>query len=150
MTTVSTDKPWPQTFPTVTATATATATVAAPLPPQCNATNNYGIVTNGLWIEDGAYQANHYFEYSESSPGGCCARCFATTNCVAFAEFDDAIGGDLIECVIWEVYNWGTATSPTATQNPSCPLGTVTISLTDPTPGGDGGVGPCGVGVAPL
>ena len=121
-------------------TATATATATSALPTQCNAANNYGIVTDGFGIEDGPGQANHYFEYNESIRGACCARCFATTNCLAFAEFVDASGGDLIECLIWEIYE-----SPTTVQNPTCPFGTLTISLTNPNPSGMEGVGPCGI-----
>jgi hypothetical protein len=69
---------------------------------------------------------------------------------VAFAEFDNADGEDLIICYFWEVFEVGTTTLPTTTQNPTCPLGTVTISLTPPPATNavtDGGVGPCGVGI---
>jgi hypothetical protein len=136
--TESANEVWTQaiaTGPTLTVTATATAT----LPPQCNAANNYGLVTNGFGIEDGPGQANHYYRTSEPFRGACCARCFETKNCLAFLEevFENPSS---ISCLIWEIY-----TSPTTIQDPICPLGKLTISITQPTPSGDAGVGPCGI-----
>jgi len=123
---------------------TVTATATSALPTQCNAAANYGISSNGFGILDGPGQANHYFEFTESIRGACCARCFETPNCLAFAEFVDANGSDSIECLIWEIYE-----SPTTVDSSICPFGTLTIDLTQPTPapGGDTGVGPCGFGV---
>ncbi|MCJ1282477.1 hypothetical protein MMC26_001800 [Xylographa opegraphella] len=132
-----------------TSTVTATATAPRALPAQCDAANNYGLISDGFGYSfDG--DVTHTYGFGEAVPGACCARCFATPNCIAFEEYDLLVNGMPgtfagVNCAFVLIVS----APVTSTQNPTCPLGSLTISL-NPTaktasPTYYDGAGPCGI-----
>lgn len=115
-------------------TSTATVTKEAPIPTQCDAAHNYGMVTEGFSIFNFAGYYEHVYTLDiDDLPGGCCARCWGEPGCYAFS-------GSTVACLIWILAN-GTPQP----QNSACPSGSVLVSLTQPNPtGGYDGLGPCG------
>ena len=120
------------------ATSTATVTKEAPVPTQCDAAHDYGLITDGFGILDPPGYYQHYYSFDVGDlPGGCCARCWGQPGCVAFSGGNPTGGG---YCDIWILAN-GTPQP----QDSLCPSGTVPVDLTQPTPtNGYDGLGPCG------
>ncbi|MCJ1384129.1 hypothetical protein MMC17_007245, partial [Xylographa soralifera] len=136
---------------TSTSTVIATATAPPALPAPCDAANNYGLISSGFsysYSFDG--DIAHAYGFGEAIRGACCARCLATPNCIAFEEYDllvDGMPGTFagVNCVF--VLN--AAAPVTSTQNPTCPLGSLTVLLNPTATTASAtyydGVGPCGI-----
>ena len=140
--------PLPNTQTTI---VTTTATAPPLLPTPCDAAHNYGLVSNGFgYSYSSPDEVAHAYGFGEAVRGACCARCYATANCFAFSEDDllvDGVDGTFggVNCAFVLI----AAAHVTSAQNPTCPLGSLTVLLNPPATTASAtyydGVGPCGI-----
>ncbi|MCJ1294433.1 hypothetical protein MMC34_005991 [Xylographa carneopallida] len=113
--------------------------------------HNYGLVSNGFgYSYSSPDEVAHAYGFGEAVRGACCARCYATANCFAFSEDDllvDGVDGTFggVNCAFVLI----AAAHVTSAQNPTCPLGSLTVLLNPPATTASAtyydGVGPCGI-----
>jgi hypothetical protein len=112
--------------PVQTTTTTSTSTSTLPLPQKCSSQNSYGLYPTPLTftsLPNGQGSSGLGFEVW---PGGCCAYCLASPNCIAYYEIVDYVATvpGKVGCSV-DILG-GEPIEPLGV--PSCPLGTVTLT----------------------
>ncbi|KUJ11144.1 uncharacterized protein LY89DRAFT_674488 [Mollisia scopiformis] len=126
-----------------TTTSTITSTSTLPLPVQCSSQNSYGLYPTPLSIVSipgGNGASGLAFEVY---PGGCCAYCFASPNCIAYYEEVDYVASVPGKVACGVQITGSQPIEPLGVD--SCPLGTVTLSAGPVETTVLWGVGNCGV-----